>query len=90
MTVAGRCGIPATARALVLNLTVVQPTAAGYLTLYPANFPVPATSTLNYRPGQSRANNATIALGAGGALAVRNAQASGTAHAILDVTGYFE
>jgi chitinase len=86
----GRCGIPASARAVTLNLTVTGPTAAGNLRLYPANQAVPSTSTLNYSSGQTRANNAIVGLSPSGALGVRCAQAAGTAHVILDVTGYFE
>jgi hypothetical protein len=87
---AGECGIPASARAVSLNLTVTQPTAAGNLRLYPADQAVPPTSSLNYRAEQTRANNAFVGLSSSGALAVRCSQAAGTAHAILDVTGYFE
>jgi hypothetical protein len=87
---AGRCGIPATATAVAVNLTVTQPSAQGNLRLYPADQPLPPTSTLNYVAGQTRANNAIVGLSPTGALAIRCAQASGSAHAILDVTGYFE
>ena len=89
-TLAGRCGIPSTARAVSVNLTVTQPTTRGNLRLYPADQPVPGTSTLNYRSGWTRANNAFAGLSASGALAVRCTQSSGTAHIILDVNGYFE
>ena len=51
---------------------------------------MPSTSTLNYVAGQTRANNAIVGLSPSGALAVRCSQASGTAHVVLDVTGYFE
>ena len=87
---AGRCDIPASARAVTLNLTVTGPTAAGNLRLYPASQAVPSTSTLNYSSGQTRANNAIVGLSPAGALAVRCAQAAGSVHVILDVTGYFE
>ncbi len=89
-TLAGRCGIPASARAVAVNLTVTAATTQGNLRLYPADRPVPTTSTLNYVAGQTRANNAIAGLSASGALAVRCTQATGTAHVILDVTGYFE
>ena len=89
-TIAGRCGIPASASAVALNLTVTQPTAQGNLRLYPSDQAAPATSTLNYTAGQTRANNAIVGLGASGALAVRCTQASGSAHVVLDVSGYFE
>jgi Calx-beta domain/FG-GAP-like repeat/FG-GAP repeat len=89
-TVAGRCGIPASATAVAVNLAVTQPSARGNLRLYPADGAVPPTATLNYAAGQTRANNAIIGLSPSGALAVRCTQASGTAHIVLDVTGYFE
>jgi uncharacterized repeat protein (TIGR01451 family) len=88
--VAGRCGIPATARALSVNLTVAQPSAAGSLRLYPAGIPLPNVLSISYAAGQTRANNAVVALDEAGELAVYCFQSSGTAHAILDVNGYFE
>jgi plastocyanin len=88
--VAGQCGIPMSARAVAYNVTVTQPTALGHVTLHPAGAAVPATSTLNYRAGQTRANNAIVQLGSGGALGVACGQGSGTVHLIIDVTGYFE
>ena len=86
---AGRCGIPASARAVSVNVTVTQATAAGFLTLYPGGTP-PLVSSVNYSTGKTRANNAVVGLSASGQLAIRCGQASGTTHAILDVTGYFE
>jgi len=43
---AGRCGIPSSARAVAVNLTVTAPTTRGNLRLYPANQAVPPTSSL--------------------------------------------
>jgi len=86
----GRCGIPSTARAVSVNLTVAQPTAQGNLRLYPAGTPLPLVSSVNYVPGQTRGNNAVVPLNGLGEMAVRCSQASGTAHVILDVNGYFE
>jgi plastocyanin len=88
--VAGQCGIPMSARAVAYNVTVTQPSALGHVTLHPAGGAVPATSTLNYRAGQTRADNAIVQLGSGGALGVACGQISGTTHLILDVVGYFE
>jgi hypothetical protein len=88
-TFAGRCGIPASATAVALNVTVTQPSALGHLALYPVGVAT-AVSSLNYRAGQTRANNAVVALSAAGQLVVRSGQTSGTAHVIVDVTGYFE
>ena len=88
---AGLCGIPADARALAVNVTVTQPHAAGHLTLFPGNTaPVPATSTLNYAPGQTRANQAIVPLSPDGAGALNVLVGSaGSVHLVLDVSGYF-
>ncbi len=87
---AGQCGIPATARAVSVNVTVTGSTAAGNLRLFPAGTTLPLVSTLNYAVGQTRANNGIVALSAAG-LALRAVQTAGTsAHVILDVNGYFE
>ncbi len=84
------CGIPSTARAVSVNLTVTEPTTDGNLRLFPALTPLPNASSINYSAGQTRANNAVVALSGFGSLDVFCAQASGTAHVILDVNGYFE
>jgi len=87
---AGRCGIPATAKSVSVNLTVVAPPVAGFLTLHPSGLVAPPTSTLNYAAGAVRANNAVISLGDGGNLSVQCAQRSGTAQVIIDVNAYFQ
>lgn len=89
VTMIGRCGIPSTATSIALNVTVTQPTALGHLTVYPAGNPLPSSSTINYRAGQTRANNAVVPLGAGGAIAVSSGQISGTTHFVIDVNGFF-
>ena len=86
---AGFCGIPGTAKALSVNLTATQPSAAGYLTLFPDGTLVPLTSSINFSAGRTRANNAVLPLGSNGALRVQ-AAGGGTVHFILDVNGYFE
>ena len=87
----GNCGIPSTAKALSLNVTVTQPNAAGYVTLFPAGQPLPPTSTINYAVGRTRANNAIILLDSSGRMAAFAGQPTGTTvHVIVDVVGYFE
>ena len=88
--VVGLCGVPATATAVALNVTVTAPTAQGHLRLYPDGTTLPQVSAINYVSGQTRANNAVAPLGASGALVVFVGQASGSVHVILDVNGYFE
>ena len=88
-TLTGICGVPATAKALSLNVTVTQPSAAGFLTLYPGGQPTPPTSSINFSQGQTRANNAVLPLGDGtGILQIYSA--GGSVHVILDVNGYFQ
>ncbi|HEX5761240.1 MAG TPA: hypothetical protein VF121_18800 [Thermoanaerobaculia bacterium] len=83
--------MPTTAKALSLNVTVTQPGAGGHLTLHPAGQALPGTSTLNFGPGQTRANNAVLPLAADGSggLAAHLASTA-PAHLLLDVTGWFE
>jgi hypothetical protein len=86
----GQCGIPTSARALSLNVTVTGPTEAGALVLVPAGTPAGATSTLNYTPLKTRANNAIVGLDELGRISALAAQATGTANVIIDVNGWFE
>lgn len=88
-TFAGRCGIATDAVAISANLTITSPSTAGFVTAYPASTMRPITSQLNYRAGQTRTNNAVLALGPGGGVEIYLGQASGAAHLIVDVNGYF-
>lgn len=88
--IAGRCGVPSTARAVAVNVTVTEPTGPGHLTVFPPGDPPPATSTINFRAGQTRANNAILTLGVAGDASVFAGLSSGTVHLIVDVVGYFE
>jgi hypothetical protein len=87
--VARRCGIPFGAKAVAVNLTVINPQSEGYLTLYPAASPMPQTSTVNYRRAKTRANNAVLPLSAGGMLKIYNSGPPAV-EMVLDVTGYFQ
>jgi len=83
------CNVPPTAKSVSVNVVVTQPTAPGYLTLFPGGSP-PGVSTINFRAGQTRANNGIASLSATGTLSVIDGQSSGTTHFILDVNGYFQ
>ena len=90
---AGQCGIPTTATALSVNITVVSPSGDGYMTLAPGGLPVPGTSTVNFSAGQTRANNAMLRLGSmtGRPFKVLPVvTGNGTVHLLVDVNGYFE
>jgi hypothetical protein len=90
-TLTGACGVPATAKAISVNVAVTAPAASGFLKLYPGDGIAPLASSINFSAGQTRANNAIVLLatdGSGG-LRVQNGS-TGTVHFILDVNGYFE
>jgi hypothetical protein len=88
--VGGACGVPATAKAVSFNVTATGATVNGHLRLWPAGSARPNISSLNFAAGVTRANNGVVGLGAGGGVTVFSAQASGSVHVILDVSGYFE
>jgi hypothetical protein len=87
----GQCGIPASAKAVSLNVTVTGATQTGHLRLFPGGAPLPTSSSINFKAGETRGNNAITRLGAGGTLAIYSGQPIGsTVQVIVDVNGYFE
>jgi len=87
----GQCGVPDTAAAVSVNVTVTQAGAPGYLRLDAAGSTASVFSTLSYALGQTRANNAILTLSASGDVTALAAQSSGsTVHVVIDVNGYFE
>ncbi len=88
--IGGKCGVPSTAQAVVFNLTVTQPTNLGDLRAFAAGSTLPLASTVNWRAGQTRANNAVITLGPNGDIVIHVDQTTGTVDFIADVSGYFE
>jgi hypothetical protein len=89
VSLAGRCGIPITARSVSVNVTVLSRDTDGHLTLFPSDVAQPLASTINFPPSRIRANNAVIALSADGEVTVANG-ASSPLDFIIDVNGFFE
>ena len=85
--IAGRDGVPDTAKAVAVNLTAVSPTGDGYLATYPDGSPLPGTSTANYAAGQTVANGAIVQVGSGGRICIFSYAAT---HLLVDVSGYFD
>ncbi|MCU1395001.1 MAG: Protocatechuate dioxygenase [Ilumatobacteraceae bacterium] len=87
LAVLGREGIPSSAvSAVVLNVTAVDATAAGYVTVWPDGA-TPTASNINLEvAGQTRANLVTVPVGSDGS--VRLFSQSG-AHLVADVFGWF-
>jgi hypothetical protein len=89
---AGLCGIPADARALAVNVTVISATGQGNVVLYPGNYPQPLATTVSYGAGETRGNFAIVPLatnGAGNLSALASQAGGGTVQITIDVTGYF-
>ena len=88
LDVSGRGGVPATgAGAVALNVTVTNPTADVFVTVWPAGSVRPNASNLNAVVGQTVPNMVVVPLGANGRVALFvNA---GSADVIVDVLGWF-
>jgi hypothetical protein len=80
------CGIPATAAAYSLNVTVVPQGILGYLTVWPTGQPQPVVSTMNSLDGRIKANAAIVPAGSGEAVSV---YVTDTTNVVLDIDGYF-
>jgi PKD repeat protein len=89
--IAGQGSVPSNAIAITGNLTVADQSQRGFVFLGPTASSTPASSTINFPVGDSRANGVTVALDGDGKLAaVYLSPVSGaTTNLILDVTGYF-
>ena len=90
-----RVVVPAGATGVLLNVTAVSPTGAGYLSIRPGNATgVPATSGLNFTPGDIVANSITVAVPTAGANAGQidlyygTPVAGATMDVVADVVGY--
>lgn len=85
----GSCVIPSSATAIVINVTAVAPTAAGYITLFPADVALPNASNLNFTANQNPTPNlVTVSLSAGGAIKIFNA--AGDVNVLGDIAGYYQ
>ena len=84
--VLGRGGVPASATTAVLNVTVTEPTAPGYVTVYPCGIEPPLASNLNFVSNQTIPNAVLTKIGTNGDVCIFNSQAT---HLVADVTGYF-
>jgi len=85
--VSGLCGVPATAAAYSVNVTVV-PTGGvlNYLTTWPAGQTQPWASTLNSPAGLVVANAALVPAGTNGGISI---YASDATDVLFDINGYF-
>lgn len=89
LQVSGRGGVPEAAQvaAVVLNVTAVDPTAAGFVTVWPGGAR-PDVSNLNFTPGQTVPNLVIVAVSATGTVSMFNE--TGNTHLIADVVGWYD
>jgi hypothetical protein len=80
------CGVPSTARAYSLNITVVPNGPLAFLTVWPTGQSRPVASTLNSFDGKIVANAAILPAGSNGAVDVF---VTDSTHVIIDINGYF-
>ncbi|MBV8520375.1 MAG: hypothetical protein JO197_23490 [Acidobacteria bacterium] len=86
----GFCGVPTTAKAVSLNVTVTQASQASWLAVWPSGTARPVVSMINFEPTDPALANGII-VGLSSAtqdLSVYNN--FGSVHVIIDVTGYFQ
>jgi hypothetical protein len=86
LTVAGRAGVGADAEAVVLNVTVVNPSAAGFVTVYPCGGGIPNSSSVNFAAGSTVPNAVVAQVGAAGQVCLYS---NVSTHVLADVNGYF-
>jgi peptidoglycan hydrolase-like protein with peptidoglycan-binding domain len=88
--IAGFGGVPTSAVAVALNVTVTDPTGGGYITIYASDVAQPLASNLNFTAGQTVANMVTTAIGADGDVVLFNGSTVSKAHVIVDIAGWYE
>ena len=85
LVVAGRGGVASTARAVVLNITVTDPVAAGFVTVYPCGSPRPNAAHLNVAVGDTLSNLVVAEIGVNGRVCI---YALNGTHLVVDVTAF--
>jgi O-glycosyl hydrolase len=89
LPILGVGGVPAsTVSAVVLNVTVTDPTSTGFLTVFPSGTSRPLASNLNWAPGVTIPNLVTVKVGGNGQVTLFQS-GPGTAQVVVDVAGYY-
>lgn len=91
----GQCGVPAGARAIATNVTVVTASGPGYVRVFRGNGGAQPTSVVSFNTGQTRASQVVIPLSSGTPNSATFGLSASTAngqpvHFVVDVTGYFQ
>jgi hypothetical protein len=73
--------------AVVMNVTVTNPTGPGFISAWPSGRPRPTVASLTFVPGQTVSNLVTVKVGDDGRVALLNS--FGYSDLIADVVGYY-
>ncbi|HXT51948.1 MAG TPA: hypothetical protein VN811_12955, partial [Thermoanaerobaculia bacterium] len=84
---AGRCGVPANAKAIAADVSVLQTPRAGTLRLFAAGAGANSGVKLAFRAPRGGLQGLRVPLSASGAFAARSSR---PAQLVVDVTGYFD
>ena len=76
VTGTGTANLPATTKAVLLNVTAVNSDAAGWITVYPCDSPRPNASNVNLLPGRVRANLVASKVSADGRVCIYTSSAT--------------
>ena len=91
LRVSGIESVPNTAIAVALNVTVVNPSSDGFLTVWPAGLDKPATSNLNFLQNEVVPNLVTVGVGTNGSISLQGFlySLSGSLDVLVDVVGWY-
>ena len=88
LQISGRGGVPLTGvTAVVLNVTVTEPSQVSFLTAWPYGRSRPLASNLNFSAGVTVANMVVVKVGEGGRVNLYNH--SGSTHVVADLAGWY-
>ncbi|MFK7920027.1 MAG: SGNH/GDSL hydrolase family protein, partial [Ilumatobacter sp.] len=78
--------VPDDAAAVAMNLTIVNPSGAGYATVWPCGAAQPVASNINYVTGATRANSVIAPIADDGTVCI---YVHRTSDVVVDVSGWF-
>ncbi len=90
VTVRGACGVPATAKQVLVKVTVFNPSGKGNLRFYPGAVTATPSGILRFERNATRTETFTLPLSSNGTLTILPFVAGkGTVHVAVEVNGYF-
>lgn len=86
----GFCGVPNTAKAVSINVTVTNASTNSWLTIWPSGQQMPGVSAINFDQNVIALANGVIVGLSTNAQDLSVSNANGSVHVIIDVTGFFQ